>query len=42
MEALGSTSNLNELPLRLQNDFLAIPYEADEVFECTVERLREV
>ena len=42
MEALGSTSNLNELPLRLQNDFPMIPHEADEAFGYTVEHLQEV
>lgn len=42
MEALGSTSNLNELPLRLQNDFPMIPHEADEAFQYAVEHLQDV
>ena len=42
MEALGSTSNLNELPLRLQEEFPMIPHEADEAFTYTAEHLGEV
>lgn len=42
MEALGSTSNLNELPLRLQEEFPMIPHEADEAFLYTAEHLQEV
>lgn len=42
MEALGSTSNLNDLPLRLQEEFPMIPHEADEAFLYTAEHLREV
>ena len=42
MEALGSASNPNELPLRLQNDFPMIPHKADEAFGYTVEHLQEV
>jgi hypothetical protein len=42
MEALGSTSNLNELPLRLQEEFPMIPHEADEAFTYTAEHLQEV
>lgn len=42
MEALGSISNLNDLPLRLQAQFPMIPHEADEAFLYTAEHLREV
>ena len=42
MEALGSTSNLNDLPLRLQEEFPMIPHEADEAFTYTAEHLGEV
>ena len=42
MEALGSISNLNDLPLRLQEEFPMIPHEADEAFVYTAEHLQEV
>lgn len=42
MEALGSTSNLNDLPLRLQEEFPMIPHEADDAFLYTAEHLQEV
>ncbi|MBO4939047.1 MAG: ABC transporter permease [Oscillospiraceae bacterium] len=42
MEALGSISNLNELPLRLQEEFPYIPHEADEAFAYTAEHLWQV
>ena len=42
MEALGSTSNLNELPLRLQEAYPMIPHEADDAFLYTAEHLKEV
>lgn len=42
MEALGSISDLNGLPLRLQQEFPMIPHEADEAFLYTAEHLREV
>ena len=42
MEALGSISDLNALPLRLQEEFPMIPHEADEAFLYTAEHLREV
>lgn len=42
MEALGSISNLNDLPLRLQEEFPMIPHEADEAFTYTAEHLGEV
>ena len=42
MEALGSISNLNNLPLRLQEEFPMIPHEADEAFLYTAEHLDEV
>lgn len=42
MEALGSISNLNGLPLRLQEEFPMIPHEADDAFLYTSEHLRKV
>lgn len=42
MEALGSISNLNDLSLRLQEEFPMIPHEADEAFLHTAEHLQEV
>lgn len=42
MEALGSISNLNDLPLRLQEEFPMIPHEADNAFLYTAEHLTEV
>lgn len=42
MEALGSTSDLNQLPLRLQKDFPTIPHNADDTFLYTAEHLRSV
>lgn len=42
MEALGSISRLNDLPLRLQEEFPMIPHEADESFLNTPEHLRDV
>lgn len=42
MEALGSISNLNDLPLRLQAEFPMLPHEADEAFIYTAEHLQEV
>lgn len=42
MEALGSISNLNDLPLRLQEEFPMIPHEADEAFLYTAEHLQKV
>ncbi|MBO4938291.1 MAG: ABC transporter permease [Oscillospiraceae bacterium] len=42
MEALGSISNLNDLPLRLQEELPMIPHEADEAFLYTAEHLWEV
>lgn len=42
MEALGSISNLNGLPLRLQEEFPMIPHEADEAFTYTASHLGEV
>lgn len=42
MEALGSTSNLNSLPLRLQEEFPMIPHEAEDAFLYTAEHLRNV
>lgn len=42
MEALGSISNLNDLSLRLQEEFPMIPHEADDAFLYTAEHLQEV
>lgn len=42
MEALGSISNLNELPLRLQEEFPMLPHTADDAFLYTQEHLRNV
>lgn len=42
MEALGSTSNLNSLPLRLQSEFPMIPHEVDDAFIYTSGHLRNV
>lgn len=42
MEALGSISNLNDLPLRLQAEFPMIPHEADDTFLYTTEHLGQV
>ena len=35
MEGYGTTANLNELPLRLQQEGIAIPHEAEDFFEFT-------
>lgn len=42
MAALGSTSNLNELPLRLQAELPMLVHEADEAFLHTGEHLWKV
>lgn len=42
MEALGSISDLNGLPLRLQEEFPMIPHEADAAFEYSSEHLLTV
>ena len=42
MEALGSISDLNGLPLRIQEEFPMIPHEADAAFTYTAEHLTEV
>ena len=42
MEALGSISNLNDLPLQLQQEFPMIPHEADDAFLYTAAHLQEV
>lgn len=39
MEALGSSCNLNELPLRLQEEFPFIPHEADDAFSYELSHL---
>jgi hypothetical protein len=35
METLGSISDLNELPLRIQEAYPLVPHEADTMFEAT-------
>jgi hypothetical protein len=42
MEALGSISNLNDLPLRPQAEFPMIPHEADDAFLSTTGHLLTV
>lgn len=42
MEALGSSSNLNEIPLALQDEFPMIPHEVNEAYTATAEHLGEV
>lgn len=42
MEALGSISNLNELPLRLQEEFPMIPHQVDDAFLFTSGHLKTV
>lgn len=39
MEALGSSCDLNGLPLRLQKEFPMIPHDADDAFSHDVEHL---
>lgn len=39
MEGYGTTANLNELPLRLQQEGVMIPHEAEEFFEFTTGHL---
>ena len=39
MEGYGSTANLNDLPLRLQQEGIMIPHEAEDFFEFTVSHL---
>lgn len=42
MEALGSSSNLNSLPLSMHDEFPMIPHEANEAYTYTAEHLQEV
>lgn len=42
MEALGSISNLNALPLRLQEEFPMIPHQTDDAFLFTDGHLKTV
>lgn len=42
MEALGSTSNLNDLPLRIQTTVPSVPHEAEEMFLYADGHLLEV
>lgn len=39
MESYGTTANLNELPLRLQQEGVMIPHEAEDFFEFTSEHM---
>lgn len=39
MECLGTTANLNDLPLRLQQEGINIPHEAEDFFEFTPEHM---
>ena len=39
MEGYGTTANLNDLPLRLQQEGIMIPHEPEAFFEYTVEHL---
>lgn len=39
MEGYGTTANLNELPLRLQQEGVMVPHEAEEFFEFTSSHL---
>ena len=42
MEALGSISDLNTLPLRIQATVPSVPHEAEEIFEATTGHLLSV
>ena len=39
MEGYGTTANLNDLPLRLQQEGIMIPHEAEAFFDFTVSHL---
>ena len=39
MEALGSSCDLNDLPLRIQKDFPIITHEAEDAFSHELEHL---
>lgn len=39
MESLGTTANLNDLPLKLQQEGIKIPHEAEDFFEFTAEHM---
>lgn len=41
MEGYGTTANLNDLPLRLQQEGIMIPHEAEDFFEFTSSHLLE-
>ena len=41
MEAYGTTANLNELPLKLQQEGLMIPHEAESFFDYTADHLAQ-
>ena len=42
MEALGSISNVNDLPLKMQEEVPNLPHEAEDMFLWTPEHLRRV
>ena len=42
MEALGSISNVNELPLKIQLTVPTVPHEAEDMFLCTKEHLFQI
>lgn len=39
MEAIGSISNLNDLPLKLQEEFPMIPHEVEDIYEASQSHL---
>ena len=39
MEGYGTTTNLNELPLKLQQEGIMIPHEAESFFDFTIQHL---
>ncbi len=39
MECLGTTANLNDLPLKLQQEGIKIPHEAEDFFDFTPEHM---
>lgn len=39
MEGYGTTANLNELPLRLQQEGIMVPHEVEDFFEFTAEHM---
>ena len=39
MEGFGTTANLNDLPLKLQQEGVMIPHEAESFFEFTAKHM---